>query len=166
MKNILILFVCLHTNFVFSQFEHCLIKEEGAVSPKASLSDISWIEGNWKGEAFGGICEEIWSAPLGGSMMGMFKLVSNNEVGFYEIMTIVEENETLIMRLKHFHGNLKGWEEKDDTVDFELVKVTENAVYFNGLSFFKRKDGINVYVIVGGKDGNKSEVGFVYSEEN
>ena len=45
---------------------------EGESSPKAPLEVISWMEGHWKGEAFGGITEEIWSPALGGSMMFSF----------------------------------------------------------------------------------------------
>ena len=95
-------------------------------SPTATLDQVSWIEGYWKGEAMGGQTEEIWSRPMGGSMMGSFKLVYEHEIQFYEIMTIAEIDETLIMRLKHFHADLKGWEEKDQTVDFKLVKITPN----------------------------------------
>ncbi len=47
---------------------------EGGNSPEATLEDVSWIAGHWKGEAFGGIAEEIWSPPLGDSMMFVFKL--------------------------------------------------------------------------------------------
>jgi hypothetical protein len=41
-------------------------------------------------------------------MMGPFKLVVENEVQFYEIETISEENGTFVFRLKHFHRDLKG----------------------------------------------------------
>mgnify|MGYP003712231237 FL=1 len=57
---------------------------EGESSPKANLEDVSWIEGHWTGEAFGGIAEEIWSAPLGNSMMFVFRLVNDDKVSFYE----------------------------------------------------------------------------------
>ncbi len=54
------------------------------VSPQATLQDIAWISGYWKGEAFGGITEEMWSNPLGNSMMFAFKLVVDDKVKFYE----------------------------------------------------------------------------------
>ena len=41
---------------------------------KPTLENIAWISGTWHGEAFGGITEEIWSEPSGGSMMATFKL--------------------------------------------------------------------------------------------
>ena len=136
--------------------------DEQAGSPKASLSDVEWIQGHWRGEAFGGIVEELWSPPLGGSMMASFKLVVDGKVVFYEIETIIEENGTLILRLKHFHANLHGWEEKDETVDFKLVKLTPNKVFFDGFTLERvTEDEMNMYVVVD-EAGSKSEVKFNY----
>ncbi len=134
----------------------------GAQSPAATLNDVRWIEGHWKGEAFGGITEEIWTAPLGGSMMCAFKLVVDGKVSFYEIVALSEENNSLILRLKHFHGNLKGWEEKDKTVDFPLVHLAENRAYFDGMTFERvNPNELNVYVMIG-KAGEEKEVLFNY----
>ena len=107
--------------------------------------------------------EEVWSPPLGGSMMCVFKLVVENEVRFYEIVTISEEHATLILRLKHFHADLKGWEEKDETVDFPLVKTETNRAYFDGFTFEKiSEDEMNIYVMIGEKDGKMQEMKFPY----
>jgi hypothetical protein len=131
-------------------------------SPQANLSDVDWIQGHWKGEALGGQVEEIWSPPLGESMMGSFKLVQNGKVKFYEIMTISETEKTLILRIKHFDAQLKGWEEKDETVDFKLVKVTPDKIYFDGLTFERiTKNEINVFVRFD-NDGSHSEGKFNY----
>jgi hypothetical protein len=132
--------------------------EESKGSPKAQLSDISWIQGMWRGEALGGITEEIWSAPLGGAIMGSFRVVKDNKVTIYELETIVEQDETLLIRLKHFDGKLNGWEEKNVTVDFKLVKVTPDKVYFDGFTFERiNKDAINTYVLI-----NNEEVKFSF----
>ena len=53
-------------------------EHDPTLAPK--LENISWIAGHWKGEAFGGITEEIWSEPSGGSMMASFKLVVDDNV--------------------------------------------------------------------------------------
>lgn len=119
-------------------------------SPPGSLADLSWIVGSWEGTAFGGIAEEVWAPASSNSMMGMFKLISEGGVYFYELMTIVEQEGTLMMRLKHCNNDLTGWEEKDETVDFPLVKVSENKVFFAGLTFERlNKNEIIVYVLVG-----------------
>lgn len=144
------------------EFKHTLFLEKGQASPKADLSAVAWLAGHWQGEAFGGITEEIWTPPLGGSMMGAFKLVSENKIIFYELETISEENESLILRLKHFHSDLKGWEDKDTTVDFRLVKVTPGKMYFEGFTIERISDNeINMYVVIEDK-GKKTEMKFNY----
>lgn len=145
-------------------FANTLSLTDSVSSPKASFKDISWIQGHWRGKAFGGITEEVWSPPLGGSMMCMFKLVVNNKVSFYELVTLTEENNTLMLRLKHFHGNLKGWEEKDKTIDFRLVRVTENKIYFDKFTFERVSDTeMNIYVVISNK-GKEDEIKFTYQK--
>ena len=140
---------------------------EGGKSPEATLEDVSWIAGHWKGEAFGGVAEEIWSPPLGDSMMFVFKLVADGKVQFYEVGHIQQIGETLLLQLKHFHDSLKGWEEKDETVDFKLVEIDGNRVYFDGFTIEKISENeINMYVVVGEEDGTAKEVKFNYKKEN
>jgi hypothetical protein len=162
MKNILaITIILLIPSLIFAQ--NTISREGNQSSPKAQISDVSWIAGHWQGEAMGGISEEIWSQPAGNSMMGVFRLVKLNKVSFYEIETITEENESLILRLKHFHGDLRGWEEKDETVDFPLVKLEKNKVYFDGMTFEKvNKSTMNVYVLVGKEGDERKEMKFEY----
>ena len=140
--------------------------EEGTTSPEATLLDVEWMTGHWKGEAFGGITEEIWSPPLGGSMMFSFKLVVNGMVNFYELGHIKEVGGTLLLQLKHFGGDLKGWEEKSDTVDFKLVKLEPNKVFFDDFTLERISDQeINLYVVVGDDEGNQEEVQFNYKRQ-
>jgi len=150
------------TCFGQDKFENTLQFDPAAGSPKADLSAVAWIAGHWRGEALGGVTEEIWTPPLGGSMMAAFKLVVNGQVKFYELETIMQEGETLILKLKHFSSNLHGWEEKDGTVDFKLVKVTDDKVYFDGMTFESvSSEEMNVYVIIG-EEGQEQETKFNY----
>lgn len=145
------------------KFENTLQFDEAVGSPKADLSAVAWIAGHWRGEAFGGIAEEIWTPPLGDSMMAAFKLTVDGKVKFYELETIMEQGETLILKLKHFSSKLHGWEEKEETVDFKLVKITENKVSFDGLTFESvGADKMNVYVLTG-DEGAETETKFAYS---
>ena len=124
---------------------------------------MAWITGSWEGEAFGGQVQEVWAPPLGDSMMCAFKLVVDGKVEFYELCQIREESGSLVLRLKHFNGDLKGWEEKDETVDFKLVKVEKDIVYFDGFTVERvSKDKINMHVMIG-EAGEESEVTFNYS---
>ncbi|MBJ6368715.1 DUF6265 family protein [Snuella sedimenti] len=158
MKTLLFIFtlICLPAS-LFAQLSQKL-------EPK--LENISWIAGNWKGAAFGGIVEENWSEPSGGSMMACFKLINNNKVSFYEIEIIREVNNTLILQLKHFGNDLKGWETKDETVDFPLKEITPTKVLFEGMSFEKIGDKeMNVYVDIKQKDGSVEIIKFNYKKD-
>lgn len=156
MKKILLFSLLLTSSFVFSQ-------EEQPIEPK--LENISWISGNWKGEAFGGITEENWSKPSGDSMMATFKLIIDNKVSFYEIEIIREVENTLILQLKHFNNDLKGWETKDETVDFPLKRITKNNVVFEGMVFEKvNNNEMNIYVDIHQEDGTIETVKFNYTK--
>ena len=145
--------------------ENILTLDSLSVSPKATLHDVAWISGNWKGEAFGGITEENWSTPSGDSMMAAFKLIVNGTVEFYEIEIIRQVKESILLQLKHFHGDLKGWETKDETVDFPLVKISEKAVYFDGMTFEKVSDNeMAIYVLMRSKDGSTNELKLNYKK--
>ncbi|MFD0762249.1 DUF6265 family protein [Lutibacter aestuarii] len=136
-------------------------------SPKATLKQVSWIAGYWQGKALGGLTEEVWTAPMGDSMMGSFKLVVDNKVKFYELCTISELNETLILRIKHFDNDLKGWEEKEVSENFRLVKIENNKVYFDGLTFEKvGENKLNIYVVFEKSNGLKEEIKFSYTLKN
>jgi len=131
---------------------------------KATINDVSWIAGYWVGEAFGGETEEVWTTPLGDSMMGSFKLVVNGKVEFYELCTISEENESLIFRLKHFHSNLKGWEEKDERLQAQLVKIEENKAYFEDFTFEKASENkLNIFVVFKDDKEKEEEMKFSYT---
>ena len=144
--------------------EHTYTRSADTPAPRAQVEDMAWMTGHWMGEALGGTAEEIWSPPRGGAMMGMFRLVKDGRTAFYELMTIVPEDGSLVLRLKHFNADLTGWEEKEKTVDFPLVAVMDGGFHFEGLSF--RPDGedhLRVHLAMHGKDGTTREETFVYT---
>lgn len=148
---------------ILSFFTLVLFAQQQQLEPK--LENISWISGTWYGEAFGGTTEETWSEPSGGSMMAAFKLVVENKVVFYEIVIIREVNNSLMLQLKHFNDDLKGWETKDETVDFPLKEITANKVVFEGMVFEKVSDQeMNIYVDIKDGTGNVENVKFNYKK--
>jgi Domain of unknown function (DUF6265) len=135
----------------------------GEKSPPAAIADMAWLAGRWVGEALGGVSEEIWSEPRAGAMMGMYRLVRDGKPIFYELLTIVEANGSLMLRLKHFNADLTGWEEKLKTIDFPLVTKGERAIHFDGMSFHpKGNDALTVYLAINQKDGSVREETFTY----
>lgn len=163
MKYILVLIALIPLG---SKAQNTLWLPEDTSTPEAHISEIAWMEGHWRGEAFGGVTEEIWGPPLGGSMMFSFKLVVDGQVSFYELGHIRELRNTLVFELKHFDGNLKAWEEKDEVQRFELIKIEGNRVYFEGFTFEKiRADEINIYGLIDHDDGSTEEVKFNYKRQ-
>lgn len=160
MRSIFLLFALIPLGL---NAQNTLSLPEKSSAPETHISKIAWMEGHWRGEAFGGITEEIWGPPLGGSMMFSFKLVVDEQVGFYELGHIRELNNTLVFELKHFDGELKGWEEKDEVQQFVLIKIDGNRVYFEGFTFERiSADEINIYGLIGHDDGSAEEVKFNY----
>lgn len=106
----------------------------------ATIADFRWLAGTWSGEGLGGRVDEVWSAPDGGAMVGYFRLVRDGKPVFYEILTLLEHEGSVQLRLKHVNPDMTGWEEKNDFVTFRLVKHDAGAAYFSGLTF-RRLDG-------------------------
>ena len=164
MKQSITILILMFISISYSQ-TNTLKFEDHMTSPKANLSQVSWIAGHWKGEAFGGITEEIWSPPLGDSMMFSFKLVNDGKVIFYELGGIRQVDDTLIFQLKHFGNDFKGWEEKDETVDAKLIKIDNNRAYFDQFTFERISETeINIYVVIE-ENGQTEEVKFNYKKD-
>ena len=109
---------------------------DGAPSPPAEIAALSWLVGAWEGEGLGGAAAEVIAPPAGGQMMGMFRHMKDEEsVNFYEFYVFTEVENTLALKLKHFTPDLIGWEEKEDVVEFPLVAIEGDAVYFDGITF-------------------------------
>jgi hypothetical protein len=131
---------------------------DGQTGEAAMISDMARLSGSWTGTGLGGASEEVWSNPTNGVMMGMYRLIKDDKPIFYESMWLAEENGTLILRLKHFHGNLIAWEEKEKTVDFRFVKKDGKRMYFSGLTFdFTNDEQLTIYLALRQKDGTVNE---------
>lgn len=135
----------------------------GAASPPATIDSLRWLEGRWIGEGLGMTAEEIVSPAIGGSMIGVFRASRDGAPAFYELISYREENGSLMLRLKHFNPDLKGWEEKAVTVDFPLVAVEGDRVYFDGLTIERVGDRrMRQYVELAGGSGGRQTAVFEY----
>lgn len=108
---------------------------ESKSQEKISINQFAWLTGHWVGDGFGGVSEEVWSQPMGGAMIGTYRHLSEGKNNFYEFMQINEENGSIKLRLKHFNPDMKGWEEKEDFVDFPFISVEEGKAVFKGLIY-------------------------------
>ena len=141
--------------------ENTFVRGDDFVAPSATLKDVRWIAGRWMGEAMGGNFEETWSPPSADSMTGMFKFTKDGTTKFFELLTIVPDGDSLIMRLKHFNPDLKGWEKQDEAEEFPLVRVRKNEVNFEGLTFRRIKyNQLKIFVVVSEEEGKANEIEF------
>nr|WP_240048880.1 DUF6265 family protein [Parerythrobacter lutipelagi] len=119
------------------------VAEEGFVSPHATIEQMDWLVGQWVGTGIGGApAMESWLPPSGGTMVGTFvQETGEGDIRFTEHLYLMEQEGTLVLRLKHFNADLTGWEEKDGMLTFRLIAVEECAAYFHALTL--RCDGEN-----------------------
>lgn len=112
-----------------------------AADTAATVEDVAWLAGAWRGEAFGGTFEETWNPPSGGAMVGMFKLLQDGEIQMYEIMRIAPVDGAVVLEVKHFSADFVAWEEKDEATRFPLVEARDGLAAFDGLVFERQDDG-------------------------
>ena len=120
----------------------------------ASVDDMAWLAGRWTGTGLGGRCEEVWSPPDAGVMLGTFRLIRDGKPVFYEFLTVSVVEDRLVMRLKHFNPDMTGWETPEKFVEFKHVRTAGNTVEFEGLKFRRDDDDhLTITLRLRGKDG-------------
>ena len=142
MRALLAVFVAVVLQAVPPALAHeTRVAPEEHVPPSASLEDMKWLTGQWSGNGIGGApAYESWLPPTGKTMVGSFVQMADDEtIRFTEHLYLMEEEGTLVLRLKHFNADLTGWEEKDDMLTFRLVAIGPCAAYFHALTL--RCDG-------------------------
>lgn len=127
---------------------------------RVTIQDAAWLEGRWVGEGFGGQLEEIWMAPVGGQMVGHFRMIQDGRPAFYEFLLIEEHEGGLRYRVKHFNPDMVGWEEKDGFHEFPWVSASDGELRFGGLILRRIDADTSDHVIVT-RDANGAESEYV-----
>ena len=144
--------------------DHTIRADDDSQRSPAVIADIAWLAGRWVGEGLGGTSEEMWTAPMAGHMLGTFRLMKNEALDFSEFFMMVEENDSIVLKLKHFGPDLNGWEAKDKFVTFRLIKIEGQTAWFDGLTYALDDDGtLHAYVAIKQKDGPMREGEFRYT---
>jgi len=97
-----------------------------------ALSDFGWLAGRWIDESGGNVSEETWTAPSGDAMQGMWRSVTEGNARIDEILTISNEDGSLVMRGRHFDPRLAAREEKGAPVVLKLVSAAGRSAVFEG----------------------------------
>lgn len=106
-----------------------------SLNAQSKIDQLSWLQGNWTAEKWGGTAEEYWSASKGNTIIGMFRLVVDNEVQFTEHFILCEEEGYPVLKLRHFNADFTGWEEKSEYVTFPFVEMGENYLQLDGIRY-------------------------------
>jgi hypothetical protein len=143
--------------------ENTFTRGEDFRAPAATVDDLLWIVGHWRGEGLGGLNEEIWSPPLGGTLMGVYRLVRDGSIVLYEILTVGPEGGSLLLTLRHFDPDLVAWEERTGPLRLPLLRLEEDGAWFEGLTFRRDgPDGLTVFVAMAAGEGPPREAVFTY----
>lgn len=160
-----ILAVCVAVTPVMAQSPktpNTLSLDASSQPARATLNDMKLLVGHWQGDFLGGVAEELWLPPAGGAMVGVFRLVSQGRVEFYELMTLSEDAGTVVLTLKHFGHDLAGWEEKGESQTFRLVRAEKGVLWFDGLTYRRLPDGsLGGAVAIRSRDGKVRDEVFV-----
>ena len=98
----------------------------------AVLADVAWISGRWLSNEAGTFSEESWSPPAGDSMVGTWRLAVEGRVKVFELLTMVEDDGKVVLRLRHFDRRGVAWEEKDAPLVLTLVARAKGVAVFEG----------------------------------
>ncbi len=91
--------------------------EDGQVSASiiATVADLRWLEGTWRGEWGPRVADQVWMAPQAGVMTGTFSLMETDKVLVIELFTILQSPGGVEFNIRHFTPELNAWEKGDPT---------------------------------------------------
>lgn len=96
-----------------------------------SLADLAWMTGHWVMEDGDGRAEEIWTAPLDGSMVASFRWAVPGRMHVLEFLVIEERDNGVYFRFKHFNRDYGAWEATPNT--YRLVRVEQRTATFENV---------------------------------
>ena len=137
---------------------HVFLEDKNQPCPKIVLSDFEMITGHWIGSGLGGEVDELWMPARQGQLQGVFRLENNGQIIFTEYMSLVQYSIGWMLKIKHFSKDFEGWEDRDKSETFRLIKAEKNALYFSGISYIRpSEDELLIFVAFKQKDGSYRE---------
>ncbi|WP_460942658.1 DUF6265 family protein [Spirosoma daeguense] len=125
----------------------------------ATLADVSFMEGRWRGTFNGGPIDAAWIAPEGDNLTGFMRMMKDNKVTMYEMLIFEQTEQGPVVLVKHFKPGLIGQEEKDKSDRYFFVESKKDYALFekidNSIRIIYEKRGPNQLAIQRGqqKDG-------------
>ncbi len=99
---------------------------------RAKVDQLAWVAGAWTGTLGARTIEQYWSAPLGGSIIAMYRSLQADRATLYELLAIEQEGDGVVLRIKHFAPGpgLVGQEAKDESMNHSLVSLDGRTAVF------------------------------------
>lgn len=163
MKALLSIFLFLTiSHWTFAQVRQLA---HGQNPGKGTVAEFDWLVGYWTGTGLGGDCEEVWMPEVDGHMIGTFRFWENGALVFSEFMNLVQDGESVTMKLKHFGADFLGWEEKEEWTTFELIELGKNKAFLNGMTIERKGDQLIFQVSISEGGEPKIET-FTYTKKS
>lgn len=127
---------------------------EPRTAAPARLADLSFLSGRWVGVEPEPFSEESWGTASGDSMVGTWRLVAKGRTKLFELLTLLEEEGRVALRLRHFDRHGVAWEEKDAPLVLPLVAKGRDLAVFEGtergslLRLTYRREGTSLTVVL------------------
>ena len=124
-----------------------------------SVADVAWLAGSWVGEHDGGLIEEHWMTPSGGTMSGMSRLVIGERTAFHEYLRIVTAKDGGIDYMAQPVGRCPA-------VAFRMTSVSDTEAVFENPAHddpkkitYRLEEGgkILVAIVEGERDGKPTK---------
>lgn len=156
--------------FLFLTISHWSFAQVRKLAPgqnpgKGTVAEFDWLVGYWTGTGLGGDCEEVWMPEVDGHMIGTFRFWENGALVFSEFMNLVQDGESVTMKLKHFGADFLGWEEKEEWTTFELIELGKNKAFLNGMTIERKGDQLIFQVNISEGGEPKIET-FTYTKKS
>jgi hypothetical protein len=65
-------------------FASLAVAADKPTASPATLADLSWLAGDWRGSDADMVSQEVWTAAAGDSMLGMWRLVLEGKLKLSE----------------------------------------------------------------------------------
>jgi len=107
-----------------------LLAKAAANAIDADLSEFAWIAGDWKGKGAANEYEELWLPAMGGSMVGIFRLISGEKLVSVSALNLQQDGTKVKMLLRGLTPDLNPAGEKT-TVMVLVSKSNGTADFVN-----------------------------------
>jgi hypothetical protein len=102
-----------------------------AAGPAATVADLAWMTGSWKGAMGPGTLEENWTRPDAGSMASLVRGTGAGKTNMIELIVIEESEGSLVLRLQQWNPGFQP--RSPSPQEMRLVEIAERKVVFDAV---------------------------------